>query len=100
MILILSLINHKDIKHLFAVINKQLLNIKDLFNANKLSLNVEKTKYPFFCKPIKKYDIPLCLPKITINNYQRQESNTINTKARMYQVPSGLIRPTLNMGRT
>ena len=100
MILILSLINHKDIEHLLAVINKELLNIKDLFNANKLSLNVEKTKYSFFCKLIKKYDIPLCLPKITISNYQRQESNTINTKARIYQVLSGLIRSKINMGRT
>ena len=37
--------NHKDIKHLFTVVNNELVNIKDWFTANKLSLNVEKTKY-------------------------------------------------------
>ena len=42
--------NHKDIKHLFTVVNKKLVNIKDWFIANKLSLNVEKTKYSFFLK--------------------------------------------------
>ena len=60
--------NHKDIKHLFTVVNNELVNIKDWFTANKLSLYVEKTKYSFFHKPSKKDDIPLCLPK------QRKES--------------------------
>ena len=36
--------NRKDIKHLFTVVNKELVDIKDWFTANKLSLNVEKTK--------------------------------------------------------
>ena len=36
--------NHKDIKHLFTVVNNKLVNIKDWFTANKLSLNVEKNK--------------------------------------------------------
>ena len=31
-----------DIKHLFAIVNNNLVNIKDWFTANKLSLNVEK----------------------------------------------------------
>ena len=31
-----------DIKHLFAVVNNNLVNIKYWFTANKLSLNVEK----------------------------------------------------------
>ena len=68
--------NHKDIKHLFTVVNNELVNIKDWFTANKLSLNVEKTKYSFFHKPSKKDDIPLCLPKLIINNteIQREES--------------------------
>ena len=68
--------NHKDIKHLFTVVNNELVNIKDWVNANKLSLNVEKTKYPFFHKPSKKDDIPLRLPKRIMNNdeIQRKES--------------------------
>ena len=62
--------NHKGIKHLFTVVNNELVNIKDWFTANRLSLNVEKAKYLFFHKPSKKYDIPLRLPKLIINNYE------------------------------
>ena len=40
--------NHKDIKHLFTVANNELVNIKDWFTANKLSLNVEKNKILIF----------------------------------------------------
>ena len=68
--------NHKDIKHLFTVVNKKVANIKDWFTANKLSLNVEKTKYSFFHKASKKDDIYI-KPKLIINNseIQREESN-------------------------
>ena len=69
--------NHKDIKHLFTVVNNELVNIKDWFTANKLSLNVEKTKYSFFHKPSKKDDIPFRLPKLIINNYQIQGEESI-----------------------
>ena len=70
--------NHKDVKHLFTVVNNELVNIKDWFKANKLSLNVEKTKYSFFHKPSKKDDIPLRLPQLIINNceIQRKESSS------------------------
>ena len=40
--------NYKNIKDLFTVVNNKLVNIKDWFNANKLFLNMEKTKYSFF----------------------------------------------------
>ena len=65
-----------DIKHLCTVVNNKLINIKEWFTANKLSLNVEKTKHSFFSKPSKKDDIPLRLPNLVINNYliQRQKS--------------------------
>ena len=69
--------NHKDIKHLFTVVNKELVNIKDWFAANKLSLNVEKTKYSFFHKPSKKDNIPLFLPKLITNNYEIQREESI-----------------------
>ena len=62
--------NDKDIKHLFTVVNSELLNIKDWFTANKLSLDVEKAKHSFFHKPSKKDDIPLLLPKLIINKYE------------------------------
>ena len=64
--------NQKDRKHLFTVVNKKLVNIKDWFTANKLYLNAEKMKYPFFYKPSKKDDTPLCLLKLIIHHYKIQ----------------------------
>ena len=69
--------NHKDIKHLFTVVNNDLVNIKDWFTANKLSLNVEKTKYSFFHKPSKKNNIPSSPTKLIINNYEIQREESI-----------------------
>ena len=69
--------NHKDIKHLFTVVNNKLVNIKDWFTANNLSLNVgKKTIYSFFHKPSKN-NIPLSLPKRMINNYELQRKESI-----------------------
>ena len=72
--------NHEDVKHLFTVVNNELVKIKDWFTANKLSLNVEKTKYSFSHKPRKKNDIPLRLPKLIINNYEIQREESIKFK--------------------
>ena len=69
--------NHKNIKHLFTVVNNELVNIKDWFTANKLFLNVEKTKYSFFHKSSKKDNIPLRLPKLIINSYEIQREESI-----------------------
>ena len=75
-----------DMKHLFTVVNNELVNISDLFTACNLSLNVQKKpKYSFFHKPSRKDDISLRLPKLIIMNYK--------------EVPWGFIRP-LNMERT
>ena len=37
----------------------------------------KKTKYSFFHKPNKKDDIPFCLPKLMINNYETQRKESI-----------------------
>ena len=68
--------NHKNIKHLFTDVNNELINIKDWFTGNKLSLNVEQTKYSFSHKLSKNEDIHVRLPKRIINNYEirREES--------------------------
>ena len=39
---------------------------------------METTKYSFFHKSSKKDDIPLRLPKLTINNYEIQRKESIN----------------------
>ena len=69
--------NKRNIKHLLTVVNKEQVNIKDWFTANKTSLNVEKTKYSFYHKPSEKGDIPLRLPKLIINNYETQREESI-----------------------
>ena len=49
---------------------KELTNVNEWFVANKLSLNVKKTKYYFFHKPNKKDNVPLRLPNLTTNNHK------------------------------
>ena len=51
--------------------------MKDWFTENKLSLKVEKIKYYFFHHRSKKDDIPFCLPKLIINNYEIQREESI-----------------------
>ena len=59
---------HKSIIKIFATVNEELINISDWFMANKLSLNVGKTKYSLFHKPRRVDDLPFKLPKLSINN--------------------------------
>ena len=47
--------------------NKELTNVSNWFHADKLSLNVKKTKYSFFHKSSKKDNITLRLPNLNIN---------------------------------
>ena len=46
--------SHKNIKELFLNVNSELSKIIQWFNANKLSLNKDKTKYNFSIKFDKK----------------------------------------------
>ena len=61
-------ISAKDIKQVFQMMNEELVTIQNWFNANKLSLNADKTKYSFF-HPLSYADkIPLRLPELKIGN--------------------------------
>ena len=60
---------YSNIRKLFSTMKEELASINQWFTSNKLSLNVEKTKYSFFHKPSKKDDIPLMLLKLTISNH-------------------------------
>ena len=42
---------NKNIVKLFGTVNEELMDINDWFMANKLSMNVGKTKYSLFHKP-------------------------------------------------
>ena len=49
-------------------VNEELHKLSEWFACNKLSLNTDKTKYTFFHKLRQSDNIPLKLPKLTINN--------------------------------
>ena len=68
---------HSNINTLFKTVNDELIKINEWFSANKLSLNVEKTKFSLFHKLGKKYSIPSHLPTLKINNHDIERVNTM-----------------------
>ena len=69
--------SHSDIDLLLEKMNKELTNVSNWFNANKLSLNVKKTKFSFFHKSSKKDNILLRLPKLNINGFTIERQSSI-----------------------
>ena len=55
---------HKDFKTLSSLISLVLQKINEWFEANKLFLNIGKTKYSPFHEPSRKDHLPLSLPII------------------------------------
>ena len=68
--------SHKNIKGLFYTVNSELENISQWFKANKLSVNIKKTKFTLFHKNSSKNDIPVKLPALMVgsNNIERTSS--------------------------
>ena len=60
--------SHANINEIFNTMNVELEKFNTWFMANKLSLNIEKTKYVFFHKPTQSDNLPLKLPNLFINN--------------------------------
>ena len=56
--------SNRDIKRLFSTVN-ELEELGGWFTANRLLLNIKKTKYTFFHKNSIKDNIPLKLPEAT-----------------------------------
>ena len=69
--------SNKNIASLFEIVNKELANINMWFQANKLSLNANKTKYVFFHKPRKKGKVPLNLPILKINQMEIKREHSL-----------------------
>ena len=59
------------------MVNDELKKIYEWFNAKKLSLNADKTKYSLFHKPSKTDDFPLLLPKVLINDKEVERVGSI-----------------------
>ena len=61
-------ISDKNINQLFSRMNNELIKVSTWFKANKLSLNVTKTKFTLFHPISKKRTIPLILPLLKIDD--------------------------------
>ena len=57
-----------NIENLFEKMNEVLRKAANWFKANKLSLNISKTKYSLFHSTRKRKDIPNILPPLHIDN--------------------------------
>ena len=68
---------HNDLKAFFSLINQELQEINEYFEASKLSLNVEKTKYSLSHKPSRRDDLPLLLPKLLIKKHKVERVESI-----------------------
>ena len=71
------LFEHSNINTLFKTVNDELIKINEWFSANKLSLDVGKTKFSLFQKSVKKCSIASHLPTLKINNHDIERVNTI-----------------------
>ena len=59
------------------MVNEELSKIYEWFNANKLSLNADKTKYSLFHKPSKTDNLPILLLKLLINDNKVERVKSI-----------------------
>ena len=69
--------SHRNISTLFLTVNNELHKIGEWFKANRLSLNIKKTRYTFFQKNSVKDNIPLKLPELKIANRAIDKTNEI-----------------------
>ena len=61
-------LSNRNINHLFHDMNIELKKISDWFKSNKLSLNIEKTKYILFHPVSKKNVLPCKMPVLILDN--------------------------------
>ena len=69
--------SHKKIKELFHTLNLELNKVFKWFNANRLSLNKDKTKYTLYHKASEKDDIPLKVPSLFISDSEIKRITSI-----------------------
>ena len=67
----------EELNTLFKTVNDELIKVNEWFSANKMSLNVGKTKFLLLHKSCKKYSIPSHLPALEISNHDIERVNTM-----------------------
>ena len=60
-----------------TLVNQELQKVNECFEANKLSLNIGKTKYFLFHKPSRKDDLPHLLPRLPIKMHKVERVKSI-----------------------
>ena len=65
------------LSRLFLKANIELKKISEWFQANKLSLNKDKTRFTLFHKLQDRDNLPLQLPVLKINDYEIKSSSSI-----------------------
>ena len=71
------LCSHNKVKYFFGKADNELKRISQWVKANKLSLSEGKTKFTLFHRPYIRHNLPLQLPNLKINEYQRNRSSLI-----------------------
>ena len=66
-------LSHSDINILFEKMTKELMNVSNWFNANKLSLNGKKAKFSLFHKSSRKDNIP----NLNVNGFTIERESSI-----------------------
>ena len=61
-------LSHKNIDTVFAIMNVELENVSTWFKSNKLSLNVDKTKWSLFHTLSKRQFLPQTFPNLAIGD--------------------------------
>ena len=61
-------ISDSNIENLFVTMNQELRKVATWFKANKIFLNISKTKYSLFHSTRKRKDIPNILPSLHIDD--------------------------------
>ena len=61
-------ISDSNIENLSVKMNQELRKVANWFKANKIFLNISKTKYSLFHSTRKRKDIPNILPPLHIDN--------------------------------
>ena len=70
--------SHNDASHISSQINSELLKISDWLTANKLSLNVEKTKFVFFFHNYQRVIANEDIPDLMINDKKIERVSCFN----------------------
>ena len=72
--------SYKNIENLFFTMNNELVKINEWFKANKLSLNIKKTKFTLFHKKSltkSRSTLPLAIPNLQIGNKNIERVSSI-----------------------